>query len=124
MNTQSAVIILILIVMLIPAVKSTIKHMRGEGACCGGAKEKPVRKKIKGKKQSELIVKIEGMHCVNCKNRIENHLNALDGVVAKVSLEKKQARVLLYQEVDHTKITEVIEALGFAVTELSANAPT
>lgn len=119
MNTQSVIIILILIVIMIPVIKSSLLHMRGEGACCGGPKEKPVRKRIKGKKQSELLVNVEGMHCTNCKNRIERHLNELDGVVAKVNLEKKQVKVSLYQDVEEELIINIIESLDFKVISLN-----
>lgn len=115
MNLQSLLIIVILIVLLIPAVKSTISHMKGEGACCGGPKEKTVKKKIKGQKLRELVIRIDGMHCTNCKNRIEKHLDELDGVVAKVNLEKKLAVVSLYQEVDVETIVDVIQRLDFKV---------
>lgn len=90
--------------------------MKGEGACCGGPKEKPVKKKIQGKPIAKLVVHIEGMHCDNCKNRIEKHLDELDGVIAKVKLSKKIAEVFLYQDVDNDIIKDVIEKLDFEVT--------
>lgn len=37
---EDLLIIGVLIVILIPAVKSTITHLKGEGSCCGGPKEK------------------------------------------------------------------------------------
>lgn len=120
MNKESLIILVILAVLLIPAVKNTIVHLKGEGACCGGPKEKPVKKKIKGRKIRDLVISIEGMHCVNCKNRIEKHLDELDGVVAKVNLEKKQAVVSLYQEVDQDIVRRVIEGLDFRVTGIYA----
>ncbi len=113
---QNAVIIVILIVILIPAVKSTITHLKGEGACCGGPKETPVKKKIAGKPLKTLLVHIEGMQCDNCKNRIERHLDDIDGVVAKVKLSRKTAKVMLYKETDEDLIKETIEKLDFTVT--------
>ena len=41
MNSQNIIIVIILVIIFIPAVKNTITHMKGEGACCGGPKEKP-----------------------------------------------------------------------------------
>lgn len=118
MNSQDIVIIVILAIILIPAIKSSVTHMRGEGSCCGGPKEKPVRKKLPGKPTSKLIVHIEGMQCDNCKNRVERHLDELDGVVARVKLSKKLAEVLLYQEVEESVIRDTIEGLDFEVTEI------
>ena len=65
MNGQTLLIVVILIIILIPAIVSTLKHMKGEGDCCGGPKEKPVKKKIDGPKHRELVVHIDGMHCQN-----------------------------------------------------------
>ena len=116
MNSQDIIIIIILIIILVPAIKNTVTHMKGEGECCGGPKEKQVKKKLPGKPKSKLIVHIEGMHCDNCKNRIEKHLDELDGVIAKVKLSKKIAEVFLYQDVDNDIIKDVIEKLDFEVT--------
>lgn len=118
MNPQSTVIFIILILIMIPAVKNTVRHMRGQGSCCGGPVEKPVKKKINGEIKGKLLIKIDGMHCTNCKNRIEKHLDELDGVIAKVNLEKKQAIVTLYQDIDVDVIKETIEGLDFTVKEI------
>ena len=58
------------------------------------------------------------MHCTNCKNRIEKHLDELQGVVAKVNLEKKQAKVSLYEEVPEELIVKTIEDLDFTVVKV------
>ena len=44
-------------------------------------------------------VQIEGMTCEHCKNRVENALNRLEGVSAKVNLKKKTAVVSMEKEV-------------------------
>lgn len=116
MNGQDIMIVVILALLLVPAVRSTVMHMKGEGACCGGPKEKPVKKKLAGRPKAELIVHIEGMHCENCRNRAERQLNELDGVAARVKLSRKLARLRLYQEVDETQIKDTVERLGFKVT--------
>ena len=54
MNAQTLLIVVILIIVLIPAITSTWKHMKGEGDCCGGPKEKPVKKKIDGHSDKTL----------------------------------------------------------------------
>ena len=102
--------IVIIVIILIPAIRTTVKHMKGEGDCCGGPK-----KKMDGPKLRELTVHIEGMHCQNCKNRIEKHVNELDGVICKVKLNKKIAVVSLYKDVDESLIKDTIEKLDFTV---------
>lgn len=115
MNPQSMIVLLILIAILVPAVKSSIVHLKGEGSCCGGPKEKARKKVIKGEKRDEWTLSIEGMHCVNCKNRIQNRLNELDGVTANVNLEKKQVKIAVYKEVAKDSLIKVIEDLGYTV---------
>ena len=107
--------IVIIVIILIPAIRTTVKHMKGEGDYCEGPKEKVPKKKMDGPKLRELTVHIEGMHCQNCKNRIEKHVNELDGVICKVKLNKKIAVVSLYKDVDESLIKDTIEKLDFTV---------
>ena len=119
MNASTLIAIIILVIILIPAVRATVKHMKGEGSCCGGPKEKRPAKKITGTVKKKLTVKIDGMQCVNCRNRVEKALDGLDGVVAKVDLETKTASVSLYQDVDPELIKSTIENLDFKVISIT-----
>lgn len=63
----------------------------------------------------EIKLKIEGMHCTGCSNRLEKVLNNTDGVEkATVSLEEKQA-IITYNEsqIDIEKIKQAIKDAGF-----------
>ena len=63
----------------------------------------------------EIKLKIEGMHCTGCSNRLEKVLNNTGGVEkATVSFEEKQA-IITYNEsqIDLTQIKEAIEGAGF-----------
>lgn len=115
MNGKSILILLIVVIVLIPALKSSLTHLKGESSCCGGPKEKVRKKTIRGKKLAEMILSVDGMHCSSCKVRIENHLNELEGIVAKVNLEKKQVTVSLYQDVSPNEIIKTIEDLDYHV---------
>ena len=92
--------------------------MKGEGDCCGDPKEKPIKKKISGPVLREVTVHIDGMHCQNCRVRIENHLNEMDGIVAKVNLNKKAAAISVYKDVDDLEIQNTIEKLGYTVVSM------
>ena len=50
-----AIIILVVVVLLIFALKGSIKHFRGEGACCGGGSGSVKTKKAKITKLLTLI---------------------------------------------------------------------
>ena len=114
---ENVIIIAILAVVLFFAVKSSIKHMKGEGDCCGGPKEPKVKaKKLEGPVTAQRVLHIHGMHCVNCQNRIEKALNQLDGVSAKVNLEKNIAKVTMDREVSDEVLKTTVENLDFKVT--------
>ena len=65
-----AIIVLIVIVLLIFALKGTLKHFKGESPCCGGGsglikteiEEKVLEHPAIGKK----TVMVSGMHCDHC----------------------------------------------------------
>lgn len=62
----------------------------------------------------EIKLKIEGMHCEGCSNRLEKILNNVDGVEsAKVSLEEKLADIKYNEEeVELNTILQEIEDAG------------
>ena len=65
---------------------------------------------------------IEGMSCNHCKMSVEKALNSLEGVVkAEVNLENKSAVIETNQEVEDSKIQEVIAEEGFEVKEIVGN---
>ena len=63
----------------------------------------------------EIKLKIEGMHCAECSNRLEKILNNVDGIEsAKVSLEEKSADIKYNEEeVELNTILQEIEDAGF-----------
>ena len=63
----------------------------------------------------EIKLKIEGMHCAGCSNRLEKILNNVDGVEsAKVSLEEKSADIKYNEEEEELNtILQEIEDAGF-----------
>ena len=76
---STIIIIAVLIVIVAAAVISSKKHFKGEGGCCGGGSDSvPSQdKKLTEPKIGEKHVYIEGMHCNNCKNSIENAINTM-----------------------------------------------
>lgn len=62
-----------------------------------------------------IELKIEGMHCEGCSNRLEKVLNNLEGVsTASVSLEDKKANIEFNEDIINIdNIKEAIEDAGF-----------
>lgn len=116
---SNALVIAILAVVLFIALRGSIKHLAGEGGCCGGGDsvKKEPDKKLSGPIIKTMVFKIDGMHCENCSNRVKRSINRLDGVSAKVNLRKKEAVVRYEQDIADDVITKEIEDLGYKVTD-------
>lgn len=114
----NVVIVVVLAVILFFAGKETVKHFKGEGACCGGGSgegTKARRKKLHGTVICKYVILIEGMHCKNCSFRIEQKINALDGVSGRVNLRKKEAVVQSLRPLDAEEVSKIIVSLGYEV---------
>ena len=75
-------------------------------------------KTIEEEKKMKKVMVIEGMSCGHCSARVEKALNAIDGVSAKVDLEKKEAAIELSGTVDDAALKAAVEEAGYKVTEL------
>jgi heavy metal translocating P-type ATPase len=69
----------------------------------------------KGDDTMKKTMVIEGMMCPHCSGRVEQALNALDGVSAQVDLEKKSAFITLSKEVSDETLTKVVTDAGYQV---------
>lgn len=123
---ENVIIILILVVLLSFAVKNSIKHFKGEGACCGGGSgsvrtKKPKKKKLDSPVIGKRTIEISGMHCRNCVNSVTRALNSIDGVAAKVSLRDSRADVLLDRMVDENDLRHAVEGAGFKVISIKSS---
>ncbi len=113
---SNVLMVVIIVVILFFAVKNSIPHFKGEGACCGGGGK---GKLIKPKKLENVIavkkIKVYGMHCENCSRRVQNALNSIDGINAKVKLSRELAIIKLGKEIDDSVIEKAITDLGYEV---------
>lgn len=66
----------------------------------------------------ELIIKVEGMVCNGCENRVQNVVKQIEGV-EKVVANHKDGLVIvtLNKEIDKRIIKEKIEDIGFEVKD-------
>ena len=64
----------------------------------------------------EKRVKIEGMKCEGCANRVKNAISDLKGVKKiDVNLSNKEAIITYKKELSNDDITTIINNLGFKV---------
>ena len=117
-NVFTALIVALLVVIGFFAVRKYVKSLRY--GCCGGSGETKV--KVSDKNAAHypysVTLKVEGMHCANCTARVENALNRLDGVWAKVSLKRAEAVLRSKSVIDDETLRTAVARAGYKVTEI------
>ena len=116
------IVIVILAVIVAFALRNTVKHLKGQGDCCGGGGEKiPVfeeEKKLQGPVIGTRTLHIEGMHCDRCKARVERAINHIEGASARVDLKKGIALVSLDREVPQEQLVNAVTLQDYKVTSV------
>lgn len=112
-----AIVLLVVLVLIIFAVKGSIRHFRGEGPCCGGSVRK-VEKRLSGVILGSKDILIEGMTCDNCASRVQNVLNRIDGLSASVDLARNNAHIEFTHLISDDDVREAIEKAGYKVIEI------
>ncbi len=72
----------------------------------------------KGGLPMNKVIHINGMMCANCEKYVNNALNAIDGVEAKVDLANNLANVTLAKDVDDATLTKAVSDAGYEVTSI------
>lgn len=64
----------------------------------------------------EIIIKVNGMVCSGCENRVKNALSTIDGI-EKIEANHKTGIVVIEakEEIEKSVIKEIIDDLGFEV---------
>ena len=117
------IIVLILLVIVLTAVKATLKRILHGSACCGerDAPEKKIQPSDKNKSHYpyKYVLSVDGMHCSNCTRHVENALNSIAGLWATASLEKKTVTVLSKMELDSADLESEIREAGYTVLAIT-----
>lgn len=115
---ENYIIIGIIAVVVLIAVLRAMKHFKGGGCCGSGGNTIRDKKILDGPKLGEKKLTIEGMSCVNCEIRVENALNRIDNVAARVSWKKGTAVVSYSAEVSDELLRSTVEKMGYKVTQI------
>lgn len=96
-----AIIVLIVVVLLIFALKGTLKHFKGESPCCGGG---------------------SGLIKTEIEEKVLDHpaIGKIEGASAKVNLKKEEAVVSYDREIDDDDLKKAVEEAGFKVVDIRA----
>jgi len=65
------------------------------------------------------VVKIKGMTCGHCQKRVEDALNNLEGLEAKVNLKKEEALITVNGEWNGQTVREAIGEAGYEVVSIT-----
>ncbi len=66
----------------------------------------------------EIELKVDGMSCEGCENRIQKTLKEIDGIERVVADHvKKTVKISLVSDVEIDTLKETIEDLGFEVVD-------
>ncbi len=110
---QYAIFAIILIVFAVFVIKSYTKKL-ASGCCGGGDAEKKVKVADKNRAHYPYAahLTVDGMMCPACETRVENALNALDGVWAKASSSDGRVELLMKTPVDEDTLRKTVNELG------------
>ena len=103
MNAADVIVGLVVIVLLGAALRGALRHFKGESTCCGGGGDRV------------------SMHCANCARRVEEALEAGDGVVADVSFRDGKARIRCDRVVDEERLRQAVMDAGYRVRSIESD---
>ena len=116
---MNGVLIAALIVLVALGVWQAARRLRKGGGCCGEREPAPKRTPVVDRNRShypcEVMLDIGGMTCDNCARRVENALNALEGVWAVVRVDTHTARVRLKEAPDEAALRAAVSGAGYVV---------
>ena len=112
-------IVLLLAALLVFAVMRTRRKLKQGGGCCGEHEAAETKAVVSDRRKAhypyEAVLDIGGMTCENCARKVENALNAQDGVWASVSISTHQAKLRLQSPPDEEKLREAVRRAGYVV---------
>ncbi|MCI1956599.1 MAG: heavy-metal-associated domain-containing protein [Oscillospiraceae bacterium] len=116
---STAILCLILAFLIFVSIR--VYRKRLSSGCCGSGdtlRKKPVKDKDRSHYPFSASLGIDGMFCRNCAVHVENTLNELDGVWAKVDLDRHAASVLMKEEYSDKQLMHAVSEAGYTVSRI------
>lgn len=118
----TVIICVVIAVAMVFAGRQAIRTFSGDGSCCGKksakkAKRVHVADTDEANYPYTADVPVGGMTCEKCVAAVENALNGIDGVWARVSLDAKNAHVLSKQPLDMARVKDALRDAGYYVIQ-------
>ena len=124
MNASTLILLIVIIALMVFALRRAYRVFSLKDDCCGGGPKEPKAKKMKAVVVEDtdeanyphsLSVRVKGMTCEKCVERVQNAINALPGTWARVNLETGEARILAKAPIDRDVIERAVEDAGYYV---------
>ena len=117
----SIILIVVIAVAAIFAIRQIVIRARRGSACCGEHEMSEKRISVSDRNKNHyafaLELSIGGMTCENCARKVENALNSLDGVWARVSIGSHTAAIRCKAEPDEAALREAVRGAGYVVMD-------
>ena len=111
---ELAIVVLVIAVFAVLVIKGYMKRL--SSGCCGAGGDAQEKIKVADKNKAHYpyaaTLTVDGMMCAACETRVENALNAIDGVWAKASSGAGRVDVLMKAPVDEDTLRKTINDLG------------
>ncbi len=116
-DPMAVTIIIILIIVVIAFVSFKSYGKKLESGCCGGGDSKSVKRdRVRDRNKAnypyKATITIDGMVCANCSKHIENELNKIDGIWARIDIASKTGEILSKAEINEQLIRNCVNNLG------------
>ena len=122
MDITTIIIYIAAAALIIFGVYYTIQKFRGKAksSCCGTPEVKAVRK-VEDMDESHYpfryLLTVDGMKCSGCAFNVENSLDNLDEVWARVNLGRREARVLAKKEYKREDFEEALAKTAYKIAD-------
>ena len=120
---STAILCVLILAVCIVTVKLYKKKL--SSGCCGAGgdqtsvKRSPVSDRNKAHYPIVKRLSLDGMVCQNCAIRVENALNAIEGVWATVDLTRQEALVRMKQPVGYDELKSAVKGCGYVLVSES-----
>lgn len=125
MNAPTLIIIVAIVILMVFALRRAYRVFSLKDDCCGGGPKAPKAKKVAAVTVEDtdeanypfsLDVKVKGMTCEKCVDRVQNALNAQPGTWARVDLASDTAHILAKAPIDRDVVERAVEDAGYYVS--------
>ena len=125
MNAPTVIITIVIAILMVFALRRAYRVFSLKDDCCGGGPKTPKAKKVAAVTVEDideanypysLDVKVKGMTCEKCVERVQNALNAQPGTWATVDLASGAAHILAKSPIDRDAVERAVEDAGYYVS--------